>query len=150
AHGRAARRRVGPGVVGNAGAALRPVPILWFWEWLTMRSSLKRLVAQSRPRPAARRPRPARLRLEALEERLAPDAAGLSAEPNEFRKLMSMGDALLSREELLQIPEFYHPDLTVINAPVGGPLAAPLVADPGAMGPLAITHQEYTFGDSAF
>src|SRR5262245_57325181 len=102
-----------------------------------MRLSLKRLVAQSRPRPA-------RLRLEALEERLAPDAAGLSAEPNEFRKLMSMGDALLSREELLQIPEFYRPDLTVINAPVGGqraavgPLAAPLVADPGAMGPLAI------------
>src|SRR5262245_31847987 len=128
-----------------------------------MGTSPKRPVAQSRRQPGARRPRPVRLRLEALEERLAPDAGGVTAEPNEFRKLMAFGNAVLSRDELLQLPEFYDPDLAAINAPVSGQrtagraalaaassLAAPLVADPGAMGPLAITVQDYNFGNERF
>ncbi|HKB42363.1 MAG TPA: hypothetical protein VKD72_38410, partial [Gemmataceae bacterium] len=119
--------------------------------------SPQRLIAQSRQHRRATRPRPVRPRLEALEDRLAPDGSGLSAEPNQLRQLMAWGNANWSQEDLMALPEFYEPDLAAINAPVGGQIQAlgmasltSLVADPGAMGPLAITAQDYDFGNERF
>jgi hypothetical protein len=115
----------------------------------------------SRPQARKRRrPRAARPSLEALEDRSLPSGGPLGVLPggpgNDPYTLYTYGDSYTGApgQDLKSFLARYQPPPALPDASPA-PLATPAITvsppvDPGAMGPLAVTTQEYNFGNTPF